>query len=200
MHLIPNSVGSADLHEYNTCHAPSGSSVGGQFCAGGGTVERGTPNGPAAGIGTSGHSHWAEVAYSFPIGGAWDAQHLGAVPVSDLLRGTLPSKPTFTAMSGKVRPYGWNDMGWLERREVAKRFLAQFKVPPGMTLVFRIGRAGSRLGNKNGGNLEAIIAHLDQRGELGLQHGDHLNVYAVRLLKTPVPYVHYEGTRAKRTP
>lgn len=198
MRLIPNSSGSADLREYNTCHAPGGSSVGGQFCASGGTIERGSTNGPPIGILTEGHSHWPEISYSFPAGGAWEAQHLGAFPVEDLRRSTLPSKPTFTSMSGKVRPYTWNDMGWLERREVAKPLVKEFKAPPGMTLVFRIGQAGSRLSNKNAGNLESIIAHLDSRGEMGVSHGHYVNVYAVRLLKSPTTYTHYEGQRAKR--
>jgi hypothetical protein len=118
-----------------------------------------------------------EISYSFPKGGDWSAEPIG----QPLDTTTLP------------REY-W-DAGWLKQRDMLRQRLPAVDLGPGERLVYRLGRVPS-LDDRNAGNLEAVVAHLDLVNKHPIQAGTKLFVYKVKIGRTG-PYEPLSGASQK---
>lgn len=90
--------------------------------------------------------------------------------------------PTFFRSSVELDtlPPFFMGKGWVAVRDLLKKALGNPQPSPGNMIVYRVGSGEKVLAGRNAGNLEGVIAFLDQQGERGIAHGNLITALEVK--------------------
>jgi hypothetical protein len=115
-----------------------------------------------------GRGVWHAERYSF--GESPDAKPLDTISVADL-------------------PKDWLDQNAYDMRDAVQAKFGKLEAPPGYQIIYRTGSGPKGLANRNAGNLEAVVDFVRHYEDRGIEYGNKITAYAVRM---PEEFADYE--------
>jgi hypothetical protein len=121
---------------------------------------------------------WKTEAFSFPEG--TESHPLKTVALSEL-------------------PEDWWKGSSYDIRDHLKKIIGEVKAPAGFEVVYRVASGPTGLSKKNAGNLEAVTEFLMNVEEKGIEHGDKITAYVVKLPEQFSTYKEMQGKQFRGT-
>ena len=113
--------------------------------------------------------------------------------------GENPEAKPLAEISMADLPKDWLDGSSYDMRDAVKAKFGELKVPPGYQLVFRAGSgAKAGLANRNAGNLEGMISFIRHYEDKGIEYGNKITAYAVRMPEEFAEYEKRKGAYLKK--